>query len=544
MKKTWKRLLCLWLACNALAFSACEFPLFLSKESESGSVEESSSVAEETAEEISSEEEEEEEETSEEEESSDEQTEEEEEREEPVFPTPTLPDEPNAPDETKTLLKTETDAIGHKIAYYTDGTFEDLGRETPLDFSPAPAAEQYGYQYFEGLPEGEGLCDFYEAMYTLVSEFAASGKTVQPTGEDYRLSPLDYGACNLTTMQAVSVWKIFRMEYPEYYFIHNVVKYSEENKKMYLLVSEEYASGQVRAQLQEGIEAAAYDCDKFLSGLTTETERALTIYEYLTHTLDYAYEADGVTPEDAAWAHNLVGTTRGEGVCETYAKAFDFYCRLFGLESLLVVGDGVQGDERGGHAWNIVKLNGAWYNIDATWGDQAYIWREWFCTGASEFAVYHETQLPTSEWGVEYQYEIPQTSEDEISPVLLRENDGAWEWLPHIDKAFEKMQNEGSRYEVNLSPDTTVSRLSTPVRIAKTPLTATMPKVKKLILSGATELVETASGTRQVQPELTLVSTYALNAPLVLENVTLLGELEQGAYTLTLLGNAAVKREE
>lgn len=547
MNKTWKRTVCLWLACSALAFSACKFPSLYSKESESSSVEESSSVAEESAEEISSEEEsssEVEEQEEEREESSSSEEDEEETEEQPVLPTPTLPDEPQSPDATKTLLRTETDAIGHKVAYYTDGTFEDLGRVTPLDFSPKPATEQYGYQYFADLPNGTGLCGLYEAMYALVSEFATSGKNLKATEGYYRLTALDYGEHNLTMEQAVSVWKIFRMEYPEYYYIHNVVQYNESSEKLYILISEEYASATVRAQIQEGIEETAYDCDEYLSGLTTETERALTIYEYVIQSLDYAYEADGVTPEDAAWAHNLAGTVRGEGVCETYAKAFDFYCRLFGLESLVVVGDGVQGDERGGHAWNVVRLDGSWYNIDATWGDQDYIWREWFGTDAAEFAVYHEIQLPTSGWGVDYQYALPEMAKKELSPVLFRENYGEWEWLSHIDEAFAKMKNGDSRYEVNLSPDTTVSRFYGSVRVANTRLTQTAESAKKIILFGDSALLETASGTRRVQPQLTLESPLTLHAAWTIEDVTLLGEVDEGDYTLTLLGYAEVKRSE
>ena len=55
----------------------------------------------------------------------------------------------------------------------------------------------------------------------------------------------------------------------------------------------------------------------------------------------------------------------GQAVCEGYARAFAMLCNKVGIENLFAIGsyDGIE------HKWNMVKLDGNWYNIDLTWDD-------------------------------------------------------------------------------------------------------------------------------------------------------------------------------
>ncbi len=60
------------------------------------------------------------------------------------------------------------------------------------------------------------------------------------------------------------------------------------------------------------------------------------------------------------------GFVTGTIQCEGYAKTMQYLCDLGGIESMLVVGTNEAGDS---HAWNVVKVDGQWYNIDSTWDD-------------------------------------------------------------------------------------------------------------------------------------------------------------------------------
>ncbi|MGN1089692.1 MAG: transglutaminase domain-containing protein [Huintestinicola sp.] len=56
----------------------------------------------------------------------------------------------------------------------------------------------------------------------------------------------------------------------------------------------------------------------------------------------------------------------GYAQCEGYAFAFDYLCSLADIDCFTVSGTNMDGDS---HSWNIVKLDGKWYNVDCTWDD-------------------------------------------------------------------------------------------------------------------------------------------------------------------------------
>lgn len=58
----------------------------------------------------------------------------------------------------------------------------------------------------------------------------------------------------------------------------------------------------------------------------------------------------------------------GRGVCEAYSRTLWLLCRIAGIPSIIAAG---QTDEP--HAWNLVKIAGEWYHVDATWDDPTIV---------------------------------------------------------------------------------------------------------------------------------------------------------------------------
>ncbi len=54
-----------------------------------------------------------------------------------------------------------------------------------------------------------------------------------------------------------------------------------------------------------------------------------------------------------------------KSVCEGYSRAFQYLCQSVGIECVCV--SGTAGGS--GHMWNMVKVNGKWYQMDVTWDD-------------------------------------------------------------------------------------------------------------------------------------------------------------------------------
>lgn len=94
----------------------------------------------------------------------------------------------------------------------------------------------------------------------------------------------------------------------------------------------------------------------------SEYEQVKAFHDYLVRHVTY----DGNAPHcfDAYGA--LVD---GRAVCDGYSIAFDLLCYLSGIDCIRVLGTSSNALGTGGHAWNKVKVNGSWYNVDVTWDD-------------------------------------------------------------------------------------------------------------------------------------------------------------------------------
>lgn len=99
--------------------------------------------------------------------------------------------------------------------------------------------------------------------------------------------------------------------------------------------------------------------------LTDETdfEKISHIYEYITKNVDYDYAAVAdPNPYDRSPFSVYGALIEKSAVCEGYAKLFYRLALELGIDARYITGDA-----GGRHAWNIVKLNDRYYNMDATW---------------------------------------------------------------------------------------------------------------------------------------------------------------------------------
>lgn len=99
----------------------------------------------------------------------------------------------------------------------------------------------------------------------------------------------------------------------------------------------------------------------------TDYEKIKAIYDYVADTTKYHREAAnkgaGYLNGKYLSAWSAYGALcQRQAVCQGYAGAINRLLNEAGIECKYVTG--YAGEE---HAWNIVKLNGAYYNLDATW---------------------------------------------------------------------------------------------------------------------------------------------------------------------------------
>ena len=85
--------------------------------------------------------------------------------------------------------------------------------------------------------------------------------------------------------------------------------------------------------------------------------KVMKIHDYIVKKLDYDKSLSNATPYQAL--------TTKKATCQGYATLFYRMAEETGVECR-IIGGTADGEP---HAWNIVKLDGLWYNIDCTWDD-------------------------------------------------------------------------------------------------------------------------------------------------------------------------------
>lgn len=102
----------------------------------------------------------------------------------------------------------------------------------------------------------------------------------------------------------------------------------------------------------------------------SEYERVKAIHDWIVINTQYDY-AGLQNNSISRSAYNADGVLLYKlAVCEGYAEAFHLLCAKAGVQSYMMYGEaGNSVDGWESHAWNIVRINGEWYQIDCTWDD-------------------------------------------------------------------------------------------------------------------------------------------------------------------------------
>lgn len=127
-------------------------------------------------------------------------------------------------------------------------------------------------------------------------------------------------------------------------------------------------NNQLEAKVNKEIDKMYASLAPQLEGLS-DYDKIKKIYEFVMDQMEYTV---GGTFDD----HTVVGFVNGKGVCQAYAIGLYMLLDKAGFEARYVDGPLNQAYQNGypRHVWNMVKLDGQWYHLDATWDDGQEDW--------------------------------------------------------------------------------------------------------------------------------------------------------------------------
>lgn len=111
-------------------------------------------------------------------------------------------------------------------------------------------------------------------------------------------------------------------------------------------------------------------CREIIDALITEGmtdyEKEWAVYSWLVTNVSYDWRHNDPAQTAPRASFQPYGAiVRETAVCLGFATAFQLFMDLLEVECITVVGAAFHSS--GDHAWNMVKLNGEWYCVDATW---------------------------------------------------------------------------------------------------------------------------------------------------------------------------------
>ncbi len=156
------------------------------------------------------------------------------------------------------------------------------------------------------------------------------------------------------------VTQLLLQDHPEIFWFEGTSQYTMAVgrtlfRPVYLMSQEE------RSRQEAELLAAA---EEFLSGIDTEAseyEKIRSVFRHVINTVEYDLSA----PDNQMVTSAMVGR---RSVCSGYAKEVQYLLQQLGIPCLYVAGRIGEGS----HAWNIVRCDGQWYQLDATFGDPSF----------------------------------------------------------------------------------------------------------------------------------------------------------------------------
>ena len=176
-----------------------------------------------------------------------------------------------------------------------------------------------------------------------------------------RNTTINVQSYNITIDSLSSLFSGVLNEHPDLYFVGHSYRYSYSGTTVYSLILT-YDDTLDDTAFQTAKNTALAVVDQEMS----ELEKAIALHEYLVVNCEYDKEnLDAGTIPDTSYSAYGVLVNR-IAVCNGYALAYKYLLNQVGIECYMVTSDSMN------HAWNMVVLDGKYYQVDVTWDDPTW----------------------------------------------------------------------------------------------------------------------------------------------------------------------------
>lgn len=250
----------------------------------------------------------------------------------------------------------ESDTEGPSVTGISDNALDESEPQ-----ETATEEELEGVYQFGGAPSGESAVSTYsasaqddEAMEYLYREMLVRNTRIDVSAYDI---PYDSSGIAIVRSWVSGVLN----EHPDLYFVERGYSYWN-NGTIITAIAFTYSDTYDNELFRQNVTAALSRVDSQMSDL----EKAVVLHEYLTVNCEYDYEnyLNGTIPSESYSAYGTLA--KHTAVCQGYALAYKYLLNQVGIDCYMVTSDSMN------HAWNLIVLDGQYYQVDVTWDDPVW----------------------------------------------------------------------------------------------------------------------------------------------------------------------------
>lgn len=236
----------------------------------------------------------------------------------------------------------------------------------PMPFSSEEALLRYPYTQLDNRQQS-----VYKALYDGISDMKEKIQLPYTvSGDEYEM---------LFTL-------LYRQE-PQFFYLDG--KYMVDDKISSAKVSYKYSVAEtenMQSEINQKVQSIMSDVNSYDS----QYEKFLYIHDYIADNASYNSQLS----YDTNTIYGCIVNNKAQ--CEGYSKTLVYLSRLAGINAMTIIG---HTDDGTNHEWNIIQIDGKYYNTDLTWDDPLTddkigerIWHLYFNVKDSE--IYNVTHFP------------------------------------------------------------------------------------------------------------------------------------------------------
>lgn len=178
------------------------------------------------------------------------------------------------------------------------------------------------------------------------------------------------------------------MDHPEIFWCHGSItlQSNELGNKAEYLVSMIYDCDENKVSQYD--KAIKNKLDEIVKKVPQggQYEQALWVHDYIVNNTVYNLNPTWATGKNKDFGGSIYGLLiKNESVCNGYAKTFKYVLDKLNIPCTVISGVSNDGER---HAWNIVELDGEYYQVDVTWDDpvgrEQVLVHDYFCVTDSK----------------------------------------------------------------------------------------------------------------------------------------------------------------